>query len=228
MYLRGKTVLVVPDADWFQNWQVERQALKVRTLLRSLGVASHIAAPPYDATGGDYHKGVDDFLGAGHTLEELVIEGREFPPDMIEQAVAHVHGRGRPRAAHALRVLCILADRDGILCPSFQMLRAEFETKNAERVLSMLDSLKGTYTITSGSLDTEQFRHPHRKGQTLTEFTNRPTIHMDPNFIEWRKRAILSTKDFYDRDEVAAVRGKIRNLKAELAELEGHVEDLVG
>ncbi len=44
-YLRGKTVLVVPDSDWVENPQVQRAALKARTVLRGCGIEAHCCAP---------------------------------------------------------------------------------------------------------------------------------------------------------------------------------------
>ena len=64
-FLAGKTVFVVPDADWIGNPMVDWQALLVRTYLReALGDALvHIAAPPVEFFHDTGEKGVDDWLG---------------------------------------------------------------------------------------------------------------------------------------------------------------------
>jgi hypothetical protein len=73
----GKYVVVVPDADWFDNWQVYSEALLIRELLREVrddrgwGVDDAvIAASPIDFfrevpdDRGEFTlKGVDDYLG---------------------------------------------------------------------------------------------------------------------------------------------------------------------
>jgi hypothetical protein len=80
-YLRGKVVIVVPDADWFDNDFVDRQALHVRTALRHLGIDAYIAAPPIEfmkiVDGKKKDQGVDDFLGAGYLLDDLIVRGKE-------------------------------------------------------------------------------------------------------------------------------------------------------
>jgi hypothetical protein len=48
-HLRGKLVVVVPDADWVANRNVIWQALMCREFLRACGVAACVAAPPVPA-----------------------------------------------------------------------------------------------------------------------------------------------------------------------------------
>jgi hypothetical protein len=77
--LVGKRVIVVPDSDWIGNDRVIEQARLCRTYLRRLGVEeTYVAAPPLGEDGKVEHKGVDDFLGAGGTLDELSVLHREI------------------------------------------------------------------------------------------------------------------------------------------------------
>src|SRR5262249_31462343 len=104
-HLQGKTVLIVPDADWGINWPGDCQAPKIRTLVRGRGIDAHVCAPPHDAK--PFYKGVDDHLGAGKSLGELGIEGREPPVERIRDAVSGVSRQRRRSAAHALEDLSL-------------------------------------------------------------------------------------------------------------------------
>ena len=51
-YVRGKAVVIVPDADWFEKTEVISQARLCQAALRRLGVPEvHIAAAPVDSEG---------------------------------------------------------------------------------------------------------------------------------------------------------------------------------
>lgn len=79
-YLKNKTVIIVPDADWFENSAVENQARIYQGRLLALGVDKvHVAAPPLHT-----EKGVDDFLGKGKgLLHELVCIDVEPPKGIV-------------------------------------------------------------------------------------------------------------------------------------------------
>jgi hypothetical protein len=87
-YLKGKTVIVVPDADGVTNNKVIVQALLCKSYLERHGVhGAYVAAPPLSPEGkilttpdGSELKGVDDWLGVGcGTLEELAVQTRVAP-----------------------------------------------------------------------------------------------------------------------------------------------------
>jgi hypothetical protein len=87
-YLKGKTVIVVPDADGVTKPQVIVQALLCKSYLDRQGVsAAYVAAPPLSPEGevrrtpdGSELKGVDDWLGfGGGTLDGLAVQTREAP-----------------------------------------------------------------------------------------------------------------------------------------------------
>lgn len=93
-YLRGKIVVVVPDADWSdasKKGAVENQARIYHGYLAGLGIERvHVAAAPqsFFAESGD--KGIDDFLGAGGQLSDMVCIDVE-PPSM-RKVLAWVNG----------------------------------------------------------------------------------------------------------------------------------------
>lgn len=82
----SKPFIVIPDADWFSNPLVDREALFLRSAMRRAGADAYVAAPPtgllripctckpvgraIDTAGvicgscAGYLKGVDDFRGA--------------------------------------------------------------------------------------------------------------------------------------------------------------------
>jgi hypothetical protein len=80
-YLVGRTIVIVPDADWFTNPAVISQARICEATLLRYGVSyTHVAAPPV----GGGHKGVDDHLAAGGLLEDLVTVDVEPPVGIRE------------------------------------------------------------------------------------------------------------------------------------------------
>ena len=124
--MRGNPVVIVPDADWIENDEViyhaENCALYLR---RRCGVNAVIAAPPQRAG----HKGVDDFLGDGGSLDELDVIRRDFDRDKLAEfedefpsvrrgyaktapfdlSVAHLLGRTSGSAGKTLRNVGALA-----------------------------------------------------------------------------------------------------------------------
>src|SRR5829696_3259831 len=75
--LRSKQVVVVPDADWVDNPLVIEQARLCCLYLQRRGFRACVAAPPEE---GLYEKpkikGIDDHLGAGRSLDDLVVQKR--------------------------------------------------------------------------------------------------------------------------------------------------------
>jgi hypothetical protein len=75
--LRGKQVVVVPDADWVDNPLVIEQARLCCLYLQRRGFRACVAAPPEE---GLYEKpkikGIDDHLGAERSLDDLVVQNR--------------------------------------------------------------------------------------------------------------------------------------------------------
>jgi hypothetical protein len=121
-YLVGKTVFIVPDADWHTNWMVDRQALLCRTRLRRLGIDTHIAAPPYEKPPPGKKKpvrnGVDDYLGYGGTVDDLVVRDLEASGEIHNWLMATMRQVRRDRAlrlAQALEGLSLHANDRGEL-----------------------------------------------------------------------------------------------------------------
>jgi len=112
--LHDKPVIVVPDADWRQNLHVISAAIQCRAHLEGWGLKRvYIAAPPTGSDGkplaGPYGpmKGVDDFLGAGHSLDEMEVIGRELPQAFYEWR-APGRSDGAATDAQLLRALSLV------------------------------------------------------------------------------------------------------------------------
>src|SRR5512132_1246883 len=177
MYLAGKTTIVVPDADWHANPDVLTQALLCRSFLRRFGLEAVVAAPPAEAG----YKGVDDFLGAGGSLDDLVVIGREMP-DAFDQWVQDQRGRsdGLSRDANVLQNVALHAADDGTIRKDVRMLAKIMDTHpmTVSRGIASLAE-RGAIAI-EGSLVT---RPPTRKRgtggrwyRTEEDWEERPTI----------------------------------------------------
>jgi hypothetical protein len=210
-HLQKKLVIITPDADWHFNPQVDRQALLVRSCLRSEGVQAETAAPPVEAdlpececkpvgritTGttcahcGGYLKGIDDWLGAGGTIDDLTVRLREAPLDQIYAWAHTVTGTGLrldriQRAVHALEGLSLHErgwdhDLEG---PYVELSRPSLARimglGNRTRGLeATLDDLADTFTHT-GRLDAETL--VYKKGKPVTDWIERPRISVRPQF----------------------------------------------
>jgi hypothetical protein len=208
--LRDKTVLVVPDADWYRNPAVERQALKIRTVLRRLGIDSYVCAPPYDAV--PRYKGVDDHLGAGKTLGDLMIEGREPPIDRIWEAVRDVAYRRRKGAAYALENLSLYTGADGKLTVSFPILKRLLDIRDSYRVPATLESIAHALTVEHGSLETVK-RSTFYGRYTETVWKQTPTISLDEYYRAYSQRAKLLGEDFYKDAAFEMLRDDVEELK---------------
>jgi hypothetical protein len=206
-FLKERTVLIVPDADWATNWQVERQALKIRTLHHRLGIDAHVCAPPTEDETDDYHKGVDDFLGAGYELGELTIAGREVPFLEIFGAVQGIHPYHRQASVkRALEDLSLYVNReDGKLCKkgewtgSFQALKGLLGIRDSDRVVRLLEDIGHCFTVVSGSIEREVKKTRYGRRHEETVFTNRPTISLNEEFRAHQRRERLLAKDFWQR-----------------------------
>jgi len=90
-YLRDKTVVVVCDADWHDNRLVINEARLCESWLRRFGVSkTYVAAPP-PRFHGKNTKGVDDLIGVGGHLEDLLVVERKMNP-RLEPFIAALMG----------------------------------------------------------------------------------------------------------------------------------------
>jgi len=111
--LRHKRVILVPDADWIDNPRVIEQARLGRTYLRRLGAKdTYIAAPPLKA-GKVEHKGIDDYLGAGGTLDGLMVQHRVVDEWALRDFLRPFY-LAKDRHARALDMLHALAEHVGV------------------------------------------------------------------------------------------------------------------
>ena len=115
-YLAGKLVVATFDSDWADPTKgVTRAAYECREHLYRLGVEAILAAPPGGPDGDK--AGVDDHLGAGGTLEELLVIDPGLPEEYVEFVLGEWRGRRGPAAEHnnvsVWRMLAIMANEHG-------------------------------------------------------------------------------------------------------------------
>ncbi len=116
-YLFGKTVVIVPDADWTSNAAVINQARLCENRLRQFAVRdTHVAAPP-PTLGRAKTKGVDDFIGAGGQLDDLLVIDHEPPSGVYEFMVKHWSMRSdcARRNTEVLAAMANYVGPDGVL-----------------------------------------------------------------------------------------------------------------
>jgi hypothetical protein len=106
-FLKGKTVIVVPDADWVDKDLVIAHARFAQRFLSLRGIPTYIAAPPLNNDRSVEHKGIDDFLGAGGSLDDLVVLERYDSPHLTAtyletHARRNVHKSNRRRRSEAV------------------------------------------------------------------------------------------------------------------------------
>jgi hypothetical protein len=99
-YLRGKTVIVVPDADWVKNDLVIAQARFAERFLDQHGIRTFVATPSLKADRTVDQKGVDDYLGAGGKLDNMMVMERSVSPHLaacVQRAKLTLRPDGRRR-----------------------------------------------------------------------------------------------------------------------------------
>jgi hypothetical protein len=147
---RFDLVVVVPDSDGSGNRLVSSAANQLCARLQKYGAAAVVAAPPAtcgpkcehltrfvgymsDADGNseavmlpnpDHKQGVDDFLGSGGALADLIVDVTGDPARVVTvdelkaQSVAAGHRKATPRAKSDAQVLAAILDianpQDGI------------------------------------------------------------------------------------------------------------------
>jgi hypothetical protein len=110
-FLAGKTIVIVPDADWHKNSRVIMQARFLQTALAYHGLTAIVAAPPEEVYEANPQiKGVDDFLGLyDGKLENLEVVENIVPMERIHDLVAELHlAHSRPRADAIARDTAVL------------------------------------------------------------------------------------------------------------------------
>jgi len=207
-HLQGKTIVIVPDADWAIKPAVAWQALKLRTFLRQcepLGRWVFVAAPPVALD----LKGIDDYLGHrdGHALDELVLMGREPDYGLIWDATAHVRGRSRAVAERMLEMAILVADDDGRLADDDGPLRFGGYGSMAiadkwQATARALDSLRDVLQV-DGSLEietiTETIRDENQQERQVQrhEFKQTPSITV-PERHRASRTAPMTLRDLHE------------------------------
>ena len=142
--LKGKTVVIVPDADWIENPLVIEQARMCRTYLRRHGLDVYVAAPPVDRLNENI-KGVDDYLGkGGGTLDGLMVQERRVDEYALTVFLARrlLNRKTKERAFTTLWALAAHASGDGVYRGTLAKLAwvMDVDRKYVERGLQDLEA----------------------------------------------------------------------------------------
>jgi hypothetical protein len=136
------TVVVVPDSDWLFNRQVSHQAWELHDQLVGWLRDVIIAAPPQKECRSCVHAqrstllgvlppaehklGVDDFLGGGHSLQQLEVAHRDSPDALDslcrELEDKRLYANRRQRDMGVLTTLIQRADDNGIALTTYRQL----------------------------------------------------------------------------------------------------------
>jgi hypothetical protein len=182
MYLGGKQIVIVPDADWFLNPAVMTQAMLCRSSLRRLRLEACIAAPPIDGVKLGI-KGIDDYLGKGRgTMEQLDVIERETAFGLAEWLVRRGGRKDKIiRAAEVLESLALHACPEGTIRAPLRTIARVMDV-NVSRVSRAVEDLASVYgaIVVDKPLATQRgVWHGNYYDREL-EWQNRPTITIDP------------------------------------------------
>ena len=192
MGLRGKQVVIVPDADWVKNPMVVMQAMMCRTYLRDRGVSGAIvAAPPLDAQ----TKGVDDYLHAGHSLDGLAVLEREAIERLDAWRALYPFDTGygmMDRAVNALTKLPLHATREGKLIYSISMFAKILRRDRKTARKAIRDLQRAGIVTVEGSLDAGlQYEDKQTGAWYDFDWDERPRITIKPEFRATEKPVSL-------------------------------------
>jgi hypothetical protein len=156
--LKGKTVVIVPDADWIDNPLAIEQARMCRTYLRRHGLDAYVAAPPADRL-DEGIKGVDDYLGEGDgTLDGLMVQERRVDEHVLTMFLARRfrNRKTKERAFTALSGLASHASGDGVYRGTLAKLAwvLDVDRKYVERGLRDLEEIGAVEIV--GSLESRK------------------------------------------------------------------------
>jgi hypothetical protein len=175
VYLADKEVVIICDADWHENALVVNQARLCQDQLRRLGVTDvHVAALSIESE----CKGVDDYLGAGGGLDDLVVIDNVVPPGLWDYAVAHRRSDridGIRRDYDVLRGLSSFTGESGELYAPRKTVAKVLGvgTRTVDRAITNLEQM-GAVTV-DGSRRTKIDYWSHKE-----EWWHRPMIILAP------------------------------------------------
>jgi hypothetical protein len=177
-YLPDKIVVIVCDADWSENWRVINQARMCQTTLSRLGVPeTHVAAPP-PRYGRKPTKGVDDYLGAGGRLEDLVVLDYELPPGLHRYVVKHCSRIDQVwRNEDVIQALSVYAGPAGVFSPSLQALARVMGVPKMRVHRAITDLIEFGAVTVDGDLST---RVEWWFGRHEPDWRNQPSIILAP------------------------------------------------
>ena len=206
VYLLGKSVVIIYDADGHTNDQVVSQALRFSDRLRELGVTRVcIAAPPlgtdgkvevvhHPTFGPIERKGFDDHRALSGRLADLDVLIRETNGAKAYQAVAHLGRRDRVNSrALALERLPRYTDDKGQLTKNISMY-ADILGCSRPAVHDTLEDLQaiGAIRILEGSLSAH-YKNEDDKGRPYGfDWDEKPKIQFVEAFRHKERKIKLS------------------------------------
>lgn len=186
-YLRGRVVYIICDSDWTTISEVRDQAFQCQRALRKLGAIAYVAAPP--ATIGD-KIGVDDHLGKGGKLSELVVVEREPAFGLAEYQAKYGWKHDKTtRNAEILNNLAKFADDSGRIRGSIRSLAKKMDTY-PKRVARALEDLKAIGVI---EIEGELAAGPQWRGKGYDWIGEWPTVTIVPELRASTKTHVLGS-----------------------------------
>jgi hypothetical protein len=129
-------------------------------------------------------KGVDDFLHAGYSLNELSVLERE-PPDrqMLWRALRYHHSGRQSRAMHAATRFSLHADESGRLLKNVSMLAKIMGRNRTVARAAVVDLQAAELVDVEGSIEAG-FQYEDKRTGTWHDYdwNHRPTITIKPEF----------------------------------------------
>jgi Domain of unknown function (DUF3854) len=248
-YLQGREVVIVPDADWYENRAVLTQAMLCRSFLRRHGLGALVAAPPIEGV-KEGIKGVDDFLAAGGNLNDLVVIEREVEAGRLAKFLwertpkIEVLGRelragrlpgearrrdGRNRNAEVVEALALHADVNGRYAAPLRTM-ARVMRVPIKKVTRAIDDLLDCGAITvDRPLRTQSGVWRGNYFDRAEEWVDRPTITVHPDLratMTCRPLGVYTRSDTLEEGDPEVDATTVNTLREELREF--RTETLAG
>lgn len=195
-FLKDKAVVIVNDNDWVNNRLVINQSRLCQVYLQRRGVVeSYVAAPPQLYAGKSY-KGVDDFLGAGGLLDDLVVISADPPGNLddVVERLASENGRRRSDGINSdkrmARWLSFFSPDDGIFKPSLTFAARVLGTYPKD-VIRAVDRLTQLGAITTSGVVATKVDYFSRQ-EAWKNRKKRPVIELIPELRSVSRQATLA------------------------------------
>jgi hypothetical protein len=209
----------------------------MRDVFRRKGIThADVAAPPTEAECEaqdiDFYKGVDDMLGAGNNLGDLVIDRYEAPHEAIRNAVEANCSRQRRKWAIwaiedlSLNVYCPERERKprgkhGEWRGGFLTMRGLLGQERSDRAARLVRAIQWCFTIEEGSTETEKRKVPYEEIIVTTWKDNKPLrLTLKEEYRAHEERDRLKVADFWQRATVQGLLDDVDDLKRRVVGIE--------